>query len=53
MKRFLMALVVYPTAGLGFYHTFLGEGSTAGLILLTVGLIGIYFELNYRKLSIE
>jgi hypothetical protein len=53
MKRLMIASIAYLTAGIGFYYTFFGGAGINGMILLSLGLLGVLFDVFYSKLNVE
>jgi hypothetical protein len=53
MKRLIIAFIAYLTTGIGVYHTFFGGSNYYGLLILMLGLIGILFDFNFKKLNRE
>ncbi len=53
MKQLLLRLIVYPTAGIGIYHAFFGNGSFYGFVILIIGLLGILCDMFYKKVGTE
>jgi hypothetical protein len=53
MKRFMIASIAYITAGIGFYYTVIGGAGIYGWIILTLGLLGVLFDIFNKKLNIE
>ena len=53
LKRFIIVSIAYLTTGIGIYHTFFGSSKFYGLLILTVGLLGILHDIFYKRLNIE
>jgi hypothetical protein len=51
MKRMIIAIIAYLTAGVGFYHTFFDGSIGYGSIMLIIGLMGILLDIFYKKLN--
>ncbi|MCM3086479.1 hypothetical protein M3557_00975 [Bhargavaea ginsengi] len=49
MKSLLLAIVAYLTLGIGAYHTFFGDGSFYGILIVGFGVIGILNDI-FNKL---
>ena len=45
MKRFFLRLIVYPTAGIGVYHTFFDNDNGFGIFIFIIGILGILYDL--------
>ena len=48
-----MAAIAYLTTGMGVYHTFFGSSTFFGLFFLMMGLVGILYDVFYKKLHTE
>jgi hypothetical protein len=53
IKRIIITSIAYVTTGIGFYYTSFGDVNLYGLIILSIGLIGVLFDAFYHKLNIE
>jgi hypothetical protein len=51
MNRFNIAFIAYSTTGIGIYQTFFGKSELYGLLILMVGLIGVLYDVFYKKLN--
>lgn len=49
MKRFIFTFIAYLTTGIGLYHTFLGTFKWYGLLILIVGLLGVFYDVFDQK----
>jgi hypothetical protein len=53
MKRLMIAPIAYLTAGIGFYYTFFGSAGIYRMIILSLGLLGVLYDIFYTKLNVE
>lgn len=49
MKEKLLAVIAYPTTGMGIYHVFFDQANAFGVILFSVGLLGILLDISLAK----
>lgn len=48
-----MTAIAYMTTGMGVYHTFFGNSMFLGLFFMMIGLVGILYDIFYKKLHME
>ncbi|MFJ7952016.1 hypothetical protein ACIQZG_10865 [Lysinibacillus sp. NPDC096418] len=53
MKRIFLAPLAYLMTGMGCYHTFFGNNNIYGIIILIVGLIGVWLDITDKKVKFE
>jgi hypothetical protein len=53
MKRLMIAPIAYLTAGIGCYYTFFGGAGIYGMIIFSLGLLGVLYDVFYTKLNVE
>lgn len=53
MKRIFLAPLAYLMTGMGCYHTFFGNNYIYGIIILIVGLIGVWLGITDKKVNFE
>ena len=53
MKKITSAFIAYFTTGIGFYYTCLNDANFYSLTILTVGLLGVLFDLYNKKVYKE